>query len=172
VIGTINLGLNFTVSSDPDPCIETYTDSDWGGDTVDRKSTTGYVIFLNNNPVSWRSKKQTTIALSTCEAEFMALADAISETLYIKSLVGELGGKQNPAIVYEDNQAAIALAKNPVNHSRAKHIDIRFHFIRKHIDDGTIIVKYIPTTSQVADALTKPVTCDAMKKAHEKMNLI
>jgi hypothetical protein len=146
-------------------------DAGWGGDVGDRKSTTGFVIYLNKNPISWKSRKQNTVALSTCEAEYMALADVVSEIISIRSLLTELGFDPTPTSVFEDNQGTIALATNPVNHSRAKHIDIKFHFIRDHIANGTIMLEYIPTHEQVADIMTKGLSADKIRQFLKALKL-
>lgn len=114
--------------------LEGYCDSDWGGDYT-RKSTTGYLFLLDKNIVSWNSRLQKTIALSSCEAEYMALKEAVKENLYINSLIKQIPllnkhiNKDTKAI-YTDSQSAITLAKNPTFHQKTKHIDIQYHFVR------------------------------------------
>ena len=106
--------------------------------------------------MSWRSKKQNTVALSSAEAEYVALSSAAQESLWMRRLNSELGNPpEGPTIILEDNQSAIAMAKNPQFHGRAKHIDIRHHFIREQVSDGIIELKYCPTQEMVADMLTK-----------------
>ena len=154
-----------------DLSIQGYSDSDWAGDKEDRKSTSGYVFMLNNGPISWASKRQKTVALSSTEAEYMALTLAAKETIWIRLLMTELGLMQDDATptvnVLEregaialkgDNQSAIALANNPVLHSRTKHIDIQHHFIRNEVTEGRIDLTYVSTEHMVADGLTKPLT--------------
>jgi len=113
--------------------LQGYSDANWTGDMDMRPSTTGYVVMLNNGPIAWKSHRQPTIALSTMESEYKALTDATKELKWVRTLLAELGysnGKTNePSKLYSDNQGAIALAKNPVSHSHAKHIDLRHHFI-------------------------------------------
>ena len=112
-----------------------YSDADWTEDVNIRRSIIGYVVMLNNGVIVWRSQRQSTVALSTMEVEYMALTEAIKELKWIRTFLAELGcnnAKPNvPIDLYSDNQSAIALAKNPVSHARAKHIDIRHHFIRE-----------------------------------------
>ena len=117
-----------------------YSDADWGGDIETRRSTSGYVFVLNEGCISWRSKKQRTVALSSTEAEYMALSEAIQETVWLKAFMSELGEEvSNGALtVFEDNQGAIALAKNPEFHKRTNHIDIRYHFVREKVEDGQV----------------------------------
>ena len=110
--------------------------------------------------MSWKSKKQPTVALSTCEAEYMALAATTQECLYLIQLLNGMDSecKYVPVKILEDNQGAIALSKNPVNRQRCKHVDIRFHFVRSALNDGNITIEYCPTAEMVADVMTKPAT--------------
>ena len=136
-----------------------YSDADWAAQVNDRRSTSGYVFFLGGGPVSWQSKTQKSVALSTAEAEYMALSDASKECIHLKALLSSLGHTQDkPVIIYEDNQAAQKIAENPVLHDRTKHIDIRYHFVRELVEDLKISVVYIQTKEMVADLLTKAVS--------------
>ena len=115
--------------------------------------------------ISWKTKKQPTVALSTCEAEYIALATTIQECLYLKQLLENLDKCQySPPRVYEDNQGTIALAKNPVSRQRCKHVDIKYHFIRSTVNNGTVMLEYCPTNEMVADILTKPATKNKLIK--------
>lgn len=139
----------------------TYSDADWAGDENDRCSTSGYCVSLcKNGPlISWKTKKQPTVALSTCEAEYMALAATIQECLYLKQLLEHLDDYQyGVPMIYEDNQGTIALAKNPVSRQRCKHIDIKYHFVRSTVNNGKVFLEYCPTDQMVADLMTKPAT--------------
>lgn len=140
--------------------IHAYSDANWAADVTDRRSTTGYCVSINKNGpvVSWKTKRQPTVALSTCEAEYMALAATVQECLYLQQLLQNIDGLKYEAKVYEDNQGAIALAKNPVYRQRCKHVDIKYHFVRSAIEDGRISLEYCPTDDMVADILTKPAT--------------
>ena len=133
-----------------------FTDSDWGGDCDDRRSTTGYLFNLGGTPISWKSRKQPTVALSSSEAEYMAIAEGTKEALYLRQLCSSLGMPQsNPTIIHVDNQSAIALTKDTASkHSRTKHIDIRFHFVRQQT---AISYVHVDTKSNLADLLTKPL---------------
>ena len=160
--GTAHLGLVFRGTGDLtsgvnlDPC---YTDSDWGGDIDDRKSRSGVVCKLAGSAVSWLSKKQTTVALSSAEAEYGAAGEAVKFILWLRQLLMELGYPQLArTILLGDNQVCIAIASNDVFHSRTKHIDMRHHFIRDHVNDGkdaVIDLKWISTSEQQADIFTK-----------------
>src|ERR1700689_971397 len=163
--GTSMLGIRYRP---PSLRLQGYSDANWAGHMDTRRSTTGYVVILNNGAIAWKSRRQPTVALSTMESEYMALMDATKELKWVKTLLAELGysnGKSDePTELFSDNQGAIALAKNPVSHSRAKHIDLRHHFVREAIQDRTIWVQYIPTAEMTADSLTKALG----REKHEK----
>ncbi|GAB6025573.1 hypothetical protein CHUAL_014034 [Chamberlinius hualienensis] len=151
--GTPTLGLCY---QDGNLKIQGFVDADWAGCQVDRKSYTGFVFSLDNSVISWEAKKQQTVALSSTEAEFVALSEATKEALYLKCLLNELLDiDPGPVDLYNDNQSAGQLAKNHVFHSRTKHIDIRHHFIRDAIANGDVKVFYQPTEQMPADVLTK-----------------
>lgn len=165
--GTSEKGLCFTRNNSEKLGIPAYSDADWGSDVGDRRSTTGYYVSLskNSSPVSWKTRKQPTVALSSCEAEYMALASTIQECLYLEQFLRSLDNYQyTQPIVFEDNQGTISLAKNPINRQRCKHIDIKYHFIRSTVSDGKVILMYCPTEDMIADILTKPVTKMKLKK--------
>jgi hypothetical protein len=154
--GTINLGL-FYVYSDGAKFVG-YLDSDWECDQDERKSTTGYVFYFSSSTFSWTSKKQAIVALSTCEVEYVAASSTVCEAIWLMNLLKELEHPQEePIVIYVDNQSAIKLAKNPVQHGRSKHIDTRYHFLREHVKQKTIELQYCHTTEQVADIFTKPL---------------
>ena len=138
-----------------------YTDADWGGDTTNRKSTSGYIFFLNNNIVSWFSMQQKTVALSSCEAEYMAFKEAIKESIYLNHVLKyyyELLGKVVPDEIPKlltDSESATKLACNPEFHKRSKHIDISYHFIRDTIKQNQIKLLHVGTKDQKADGFTK-----------------
>ncbi|CAI5721247.1 unnamed protein product [Peronospora destructor] len=125
-----------------------------------RRSTSGYAFMMNDGCISWRSKKQRTVALSSTEAEYMALTEAVQEAVWLKAFLCELGEmKSGEAVkVFEDNQGAIALAKNPEFHKRTKHIGIRYHFVREKVDDGEVVLQYCSTKEMKADMMTKPIS--------------
>lgn len=136
--------------------MEGYSDSDLAGNTEDRKSTGAMVFYLNENLITWVSQKQRCVALSSCEAEFMAATAAACQAVWLRNLLVQITGvKHGPVVIYVDNKSAIDLAKNPVFHGRSKHIDIRYHFIRECVERGEIEVKYVSTNEQRADVLTK-----------------
>jgi len=123
-----------------------YSDSDLAGDTNDRKSTSGLMFFLAGGPIAWQSVKQKVVALSSCEAEYIAAAGAACERVWLARLLAELiGGEVLAPKLKVDNKSAIALMKNPIHHNRSKHIDIKFHFIRECCDDKLIDIEFINT---------------------------
>ena len=133
-----------------------FADADWANSKVDRRSITGWVAKLNGDPVSWASKKQRTVALSTCEAELYAEAAAITEVLWLRGLLTELGlYTQLGSVVYGDNQSAIAVTANGIKGERTKHVDIKYHFITETVERGDVKLTWIPTTEQLADIFTK-----------------
>lgn len=152
--GTLDLGLIYKKGVSDD-CIG-YSDSDWAGDLDDRRSTSGYMFHISGAAVSWKSRKQSYVALSTAEAEYMALANDAQEAVWIQELIGELRNETaRPVTINEDNQATIQMSKNPQFHGRAKHIGIKYNFIREQIEKGTVEPIYCRTSDMVADMLTK-----------------
>ncbi|KAG2758626.1 hypothetical protein Pcac1_g29253 [Phytophthora cactorum] len=155
--GTKTHGIEFQGSCEDG--LQGYSDADWAGDIESRRSTSGYAFMMNGGCISWRSKKQRTVALSSTEAEYMALSEATQEAVWLKVFLCELGEMANDEAVkiYEDNQGSIALAKNPEFHKRTKHIDIRYHFVREKVEDGQVVLQYVSTTDMLADIMTKPI---------------
>ncbi|KAG7912925.1 hypothetical protein KL927_005439 [Ogataea polymorpha] len=152
--GTADLGIVY--SKDSHFKLSGFCDSDWGTDPNDRISVTGYVFILAGAPITWRSKKQTTVALSSTEAEYMALGDALRELLWLKQLLDQLEIKSSePPTLYCDNTGALSLMKHPAFHPRTKHIDIRHHFIRQHLTSNDFISKHVSSGMNLADPLTK-----------------
>ena len=136
-----------------------YSDADWAGDHSDRKSTSGYVFMLLGAPISWGSKKQKSVSLSTSEAEYIALSLAIQEGKWIHRLLCEIltaANEEGPDLnIREDNQSCLKMTKNPVNHGRAKHIDIKYHHIRDEVKRGEVKLEYCETAVMLADIMTK-----------------
>ncbi|KRX58463.1 Retrovirus-related Pol polyprotein from transposon TNT 1-94, partial [Trichinella sp. T9] len=136
-----------------------FCDSDWAGDADSRRSTVGYIMTFCNGPIAWSSRVQKTIALSTVEAEYMALTEGVKEVKWIRQLLMDLGRNQvTPTPLFSDNQGAAFSTKNPQHHRRTKHIDIRYHFIRTEQEQGVVSVEYIPSDKQPADMLTKALS--------------
>ena len=147
----------------PDLQMVGYSDADWGGDIDERKSTSGYAFLLNGGAITWSSKKQSCISLSTMEAEYVACSAAVQEVVWLRRFFQHLGVVTNtlgPVTIHCDSMAALAYAKDPKYHGRTKHIDLRYHYIRDMIAQKEVILKHIPTTQMVADPLTKPIARD------------
>ena len=154
--GISNLALKYQKSKDG--VLIGYSDADWAGDLDDRHSTSGNLFIMSGATISWTSKKQATVSLSTAEAEYIALNTATQEAVWLQRLLEGLDEKKyKPTIIMGDNQGSIAIARNPVFRARTKHIDIRHHFIREALQDGVIDLHFCPTDEMVADVLTTPL---------------
>jgi hypothetical protein len=148
-----------------------YSDADYAGSIDDRKSTSGYVFKLNNCIITWNSAKQKTVSLSSTEAEYIALTTAIKEALWLNQLLKELNRGLTEIKMMCDNKSTICLSKNPEFHSRSKHIDIKYHFIKEKISDKTINIEYISTDDMIADIFTKAVSRIKHYKALEQLTM-
>ena len=155
VAGTTDYGLHYKSNPGATQFVG-YCDSDLAGDVDTSKSTSGMLFFLGDSLVSWQSLKQRVVALSSCEAEYIAATSAATQALWLARLLGELLGKGADAVELRvDNKSALALAKNPVFHERSKHIRIKYHFIRNCLEEGSVKASHINTVDQLADILTK-----------------
>ena len=151
--GTLDHGLTFTSGSWD---LHAYSDADWASDVNTRRSTTGFVVYLGNNPISWQSKKQSSVSRSSTEAEYRALANTAADLAWVRQVLLDLKiFLPQPPTIHCDNLSALALSSNPVYHSRIKHLDIDFHFVRERVQKKDLFVQYIPTEEQVADIFTK-----------------
>jgi hypothetical protein len=149
-----------------------YADTDWASDVNDCKSTSSYMFKLAGAAVSWSSKKQTSIALSSTEAEYISGAHTAKEAVWLRQLLSELGlDTLSPTVLHIDNQSAIVIAKNPEFHDRTKHIDVRHHFLRQVVEDSTVELRYTPTGDQVTDALTKGLPPTSFSKFWDEMGV-
>ncbi|GAA0161781.1 transmembrane signal receptor [Lithospermum erythrorhizon] len=153
VQGTYNHELLYTF--DTNTPLVGYCDADWVGNTEDRKSTSGGYFFVGNNLVSWFSKKQNSVSLSTAEAEYIAAGSSCTQLIWMKQMLEEYGVKLGVMTLYCDNMSAISISKNPVQHSRTKHIDIRHHFIRNLVEEGVVKLEHVSSDKKLADILSK-----------------
>jgi hypothetical protein len=170
--GTKDLKLVYS-ASDPESFV-TFTDSDHGnGDKDGGKSTGGYMVRMGGAAVSWRSKLQPIVTLSTTEAEYVAAVEAGKEIKWMRNLMEEFGSPLNTASpLLCDNQSAISVAKNPDHHGRMKHLDLRFYWLRDEVEKGSIVVYYVPTGENAADLLTKPLDKVKLQYLRAKFGLL
>ncbi|XP_065619112.1 secreted RxLR effector protein 161-like [Quercus suber] len=153
VNGTFDYGIWNT--KDSNECLAGYSDANWAGCIDDRKSMSGGCFYLGNNLVSWMSKKQNLVSLSTAEAEYIAAGSYCAQSLWMKKLLHDYAISQDTMCVFCDNTSAVNLSKNLVQHSKSKHIEIRYHFIRDLVEDKIVCLEFINTDNQKADIFTK-----------------
>jgi len=168
--GSLDYGL--MIKSFKSPQFTAFTDADWATDLDDRKSMAGLCVYLGDTLVSWGSRKQRVVSRSSTESEYRALADGVAEIKWLLSLLSELGlVAQQPSMIWCDNLSARALAANPVQHARSKHIEIDVHFIRDMILSGDLTVSYVPSSYQIADCFTKALTHPLFQQHRSKLGL-
>ncbi|GKA62224.1 hypothetical protein Tco_0761743 [Tanacetum coccineum] len=168
--GTLVLGLWYPKCSGFD--LKGYSDSDYAGCNIDRKSTLGACQLLGGKLVCWSAKKQQSVAMSLDEAEYVAAAGCCANILWMKSQLTDYDIIYEKVPIFCDNTSAIAISNNPVLHSRTKHIDIRYHFIRDHILKGDIELHFIPTQYQLADIFTKPLDEPTFKRLIVELGML
>ena len=150
--------------------VSAYADADWANNKKDRKSITGWVAKLNGDCISWSSKKQRVVALSTCEAELYAEAAALQEVLWLRDLLTELGlHVQMGSLLHGDNQSTIAVSKNGVKADRTKHVDVKYHFVTQTVQEGKVQLKWIPTAEQQADIFTKALAAPVFERLRQQL---
>jgi hypothetical protein len=149
-----------------------YSDSDYAGCKVDRKSTSGTCQFLGRSLVSWSSKKQTSVALSIAEAEYVTTGQYYAQLLWMRQTLRDLCYNLSKVPLLCDNESAILLADNPIEHSLTKHIDIRHHFLRDHQHRGDIDIYHISTENQLADIFTKPLDEKRFCRLRSDLNVL
>jgi hypothetical protein len=159
IIKYVNDTLSYGIwySRETNLVVAGYSDADWAGNAEDRKSTSGGCFYVRNNLVAWMSKKQASISLFTAEAEYIAAGSYCTQLLWMKTLLGDYGFTQDTMIINCDNTSVINITKNPVQHSRTKHIDIRHHFLSDLVESEVVSLSFISTENQLADILTKPL---------------
>jgi hypothetical protein len=149
-----------------------YSDADWAGCKIDRKSTSGTYQFLGRSLVSWASKKQNSVALSTAEAEYIVAGHCCAQLLWMRQTLRDYGYKLTKVPLLCDNESAIRMADNPVKHSCTKHIAILYHFLRDHQQRGDIVIAYVSTKEQLVDIFTKPLDEKTFTKLRNELNIL
>jgi hypothetical protein len=149
-----------------------YSDSDYAGCKVDRRSTSGTCQLLGRSLVSWPSKKQNSVALSTAEAEYIIAASCCAQILWMKATLKDFGIKFNKVSLLCDNESVVKLTNNPVQHARTRHIDVRHYFIRDYQQKGNISIENIGTDDQLANIFTKPLDEKRFCKIRNKLNIL
>lgn len=161
-------GKGFMFSKNSHLRINGYTNANWAGNISDRRSTSGYFMFVGGNLVTWRSKKQKVVALSSAEAEFHGMAKGLCELLWIKRLLIELGFASTSEMdLFCDNKAAIAISHDPVQHDRTKHVEVDQHFIKENLEAKIIRFPFVKSEDQLAEILTKAISS---KEFHNSLN--
>ena len=165
-------GTTLTLDCSETQTLHCYSDSDWGGDREDRHSTSGYSVFLGKAIIAYRSQKQPVIALSTMEAEYIALNDLLKESIYLHNVMNEILKENIIVNFYCDNNAAIEIIKNPKFRSRSKHIDIKFHYIREKYEEKFFEIHRVNSTNNPADTFTKPINSNQLHNLSAKLGLM
>ena len=149
-----------------------FSDSDFAGDCHDRKSTSGYIFFFSGMAVSWSSQKQSIVALSSCEANYIAATSATCQAIWMYRLISELTSNGvSTARLMVDNQSAITLSKNTGHHNRSKHIDTRYHFIRECVEEKKIEISFVRTEDQLADMFTKALGRQKFQEMRDRIGI-
>jgi hypothetical protein len=171
VAGTLNHGLQFYKQASPR--VQAYSDSDWAGNYDDRRSTSGFCIYLGKNLVSWCAKKQPTVSKSSTEAEYRSLAFCTQEIMWLENLLKEIGIQQPfKPVLWCDNIGATFLVSNPQYHARTKHLEIDYHFVRERVISNQLIVRFVCSKDQLADCLTKSLPLPQFESLKTKLNVI
>ena len=169
--GTMDYGLWYPKGNEW--TLVAYTDADWAGSVDDRKSTSGAAFYLGGCLVSWMSKKQSSVTLSTAEAEYIAAAACCTQVLWMKQTLQDIQvNYEEPISILCDNTSAINISKNPVMHLKTKHIPIKYHFLREHVIDKHVKLEFVGTKEQVADIFTKPLPRETFEYLRDRLGVI
>ncbi|XP_058761388.1 secreted RxLR effector protein 161-like [Vicia villosa] len=169
VSGTSDYGMLYTHGSGS--ALTGYNDAHWAGSTDDRKSTSRGCFFIGNNLISWFSEKQNCVSLSTAEAEYIAAGSSYSQLAWMKQMLTEYNVKQDVMTLFCDNLSSINISKNPIQHSRTRHIDIRHHFIREQVEDKVITLEHVVTERQLDDIFIKALDANKFKNLRGELGL-
>ncbi|SOV07390.1 uncharacterized protein UDID_18894 [Ustilago sp. UG-2017a] len=168
---TKQVGLVYRASESQEPLV-VHSDANWVSDaTIQRRSTLGSVALVYGNPVAWKSATQKCVSLSAVKAEFIAATEATREVLFLKQLLRSIGIATGTPTVYSDNTGCIQVSKDPAQHWKLKHIDTKYHFVHNNVQEGRVQIKYVDTTRNLADVLTKPIGRQAMQQARSGLHL-
>lgn len=168
--GTIHFGLSLTANTSLDLCA--FSDADWAGCPTTRRSTTGYCTFLGSNIISWCAKKQSTVARSSTEAEYRAMAHTAAELTWLSYILADLHIPiSRTPVLYGDNLSALYLTVKPVFHARSKHIELDYHYVRERVAQGALVTKHVSTFHQLADIFTKIMTKARLAQFRTKLCL-
>ncbi|XP_071578904.1 uncharacterized protein [Temnothorax nylanderi] len=154
--GTTAYGIKYRLDGDI-PRLTGYSDADFANDPDTRRSVSGILFKYNGGVITWASRRQQSVALSTMEAEYVAASEGAKKAVWLGRLFSKITPLHKEPVIFIDNASAIKLAKNPSFHKHSKHIAVRYHFVRECVETGQLIVEYIPSEKQVADILTKPI---------------
>lgn len=153
--------------------LNAYLDANWEGCVDDRKSTSGGAFYFGDRLVAWHIKKKKSVSLSTTETKYIVVVSCCTQVLWMNQTLKDLGIKlSEPTSIMCDNTSAIKISKNQVMHSRTKHIDIRYHFLKERVAEGEVKLDFIPTTEQVACIFTKPLPKDVFKYLYKKLGVV
>jgi len=170
--GTIEFGCKYGRSTELKPTLLGYSDSDFAGDIDGRKSTTGVIFFLGRCPISWQSTKQKIVAMSSCEAEYIAAAAAACQAIWLARLQSEIMKTEvGKPMLRIDNKSALSLIKNPLLNDKSRHIETRFHLIREYDAAGRLEVKFIRTEDQLGDIFTKSLARVKFQELCQRINV-
>ena len=174
VVGYVKNTLDFglTYSRDADLFPHAFVDADYGGCRDTRRSTSGYVFIMAGSPVTWSSKRQPTVALSTVETEYVAMSRCTQQMVWMQSWLDEVAiERTSPSFIKGDSKGAIALTKNTKDHAKIKYIDIRHHYIRELVQSGSIVFEQTPSADNLADLFTKPLPRDQHHRILQALNI-